>query len=95
MFPVKLPFALTLLNVRGIQDKVKRKVMFLFCKGTGSHFIFLQETHSTINDVVFWSNQWGDKVIFSHGSSHSAGTAILLNNRPGKIFLKVMLMVTG
>lgn len=32
MFPVKLTFSLLPLNVRGIQNKVKRKAMFLFCK---------------------------------------------------------------
>lgn len=85
MFPVKLPFSLLSLNVRGIQDKVKRKAMFLFCKGTGSHCIFLQETHSTVTDAAFWSSQWGDKLSLSHGSSHSAGTAILFNNCPGKV----------
>lgn len=85
MFPVKLPFSLLSLNVRGIQNKVKRKAMFLFCKGTGSHCIFLQETHSIVADATFWSSQWGDKVLLSHGSSHSAGTAILFNNCPGKV----------
>lgn len=48
-------------------------------------FFFLQETHSVITDTPFWSSQWGDKMLFSHGSSHSAGTAILFNNCPGKI----------
>lgn len=73
------------LNVRGIQNKVKRKAMFLFCKSNGSHCIFLQETHSVLTDTAFWSSQWGDKMLLSHGSSHSAGTAILFNNCPGKV----------
>lgn len=85
MFPVKFKISLMSLNVRGIQDKVKRKAMFLFCKSNGSQCVFLQETHSTVSDSSFWSSQWGDKVLLSHGSSHSAGTAILFNNCPGKI----------
>lgn len=85
MFPVKLPLSFLSLNVRGIQNKVKRKAMFLYCKGSGSHCIFLQETHSVVNDVAFWSSQWGEKILFSHGSSHSAGVAVLFNNCPGKI----------
>ncbi len=85
MFPVKLPFSLMSLNVRGIQNKVKRKAMFLFCKSNGSHCIVLQETHSVLTDTAFWSSQWGDKMLLSHGSSHSAGTAILFNNCPGKV----------
>ncbi len=73
------------LNVRGIQNKIKRKAMFLFCKSNGSHCIFLQETHSVLMDTAFWSSQWGDKMLLSHGTSHSAGTAVLFNNYPGKV----------
>ncbi len=62
-----------------IQNKVKRKAMFLFWK-KGSHCIFLQETHSVLMDTAFWSSQSGDKMLLSHGSSYSAGTAILFNN---------------
>lgn len=36
-------------------------------------------------DEKFWSNQWGDKILFSHGTNRSAGVAILLNNFPGKV----------
>lgn len=47
--------------------------------------IFLQETHSNESDEKFWSNQWGDKILFSHGTSRSAGVGILFNNCPGKV----------
>ena len=35
-------------------------------------------------DEKFWSNQWGDKIVFSHGTNRSAGVTVL-NNSPGKI----------
>lgn len=44
------------LNTRGLQNKIKRKANFLFCKGQKAHITFLQETHSSENDVKFWSN---------------------------------------
>lgn len=59
--------------------------MFLFCKNRGSQFIFLQETHSSLNDVIFWGNQWGEQIVFSHGTTPSGGVAIFLNKSPGKI----------
>ena len=37
---------------------------------------FFQETHSTPADVEQWSNEWGGKLIFSHGSSDSRGVLI-------------------
>lgn len=69
MFSVKIPFSITSINVRGIQNLVKRKAMFLFCKNRDSQFIFLQETHSSVNDAMFWGNQWGEKIVFSHGTT--------------------------
>lgn len=71
------------LNARGLRDNIKRKSIFLFCKGEKANFILLQETHSKPEDEKFWVNQWGDKIIFDHGSTKSAGLAILFCNSPG------------
>ena len=38
----------------------------------------LQETHSTVEVEQQWENEWGSKVLYSHGSTLSAGVAILL-----------------
>ncbi len=84
MFSLKSRLSFCSLNARGLKNKVKRKGIFLFCKGQKSHFVFLQETHSTEEYAAFWKMQWGDTV-FSHGSSRSAGVAICLNNCPGKV----------
>lgn len=74
------------LNVRGIRDLTKRKALFLFCNSKKRDVYFLQETHSSVNDESFWSTQWGGKTLFSHGSTHSGGVAILFNhNFSGKI----------
>lgn len=85
MFSVKSAFSCISLNARGLRNSIKRKALFLFCKSKNSHCVFLQETHSNLDDVKFWTSQWGDKIIFSHASTHSAGVAILFNNLPGKI----------
>uniref|UniRef100_A0A1A8EWE2 Reverse transcriptase domain-containing protein n=1 Tax=Nothobranchius korthausae TaxID=1143690 RepID=A0A1A8EWE2_9TELE len=73
------------LNARGLRDIVKRKSIFLFCKGEKANIILLQETHSQQEDEKFWVNQWGDKILFDHGSTKSAGVAILFCNSPGKL----------
>ena len=64
---------------------LKRKSFFLYCKGKHTDFIFIQETHSCTDDKDFWRNQWGNDVWFSHGSTRSAGVAILKDNFRGKI----------
>lgn len=82
---VKTKFVFGSLNVRGLKDIVKRKAVFLFCKGQKVHCLFLQETHSTDSDTSFWTNQWGDKIFFSHGSNRSGGVAICFNKCPGEV----------
>lgn len=68
------------INVRAIRNHFKRKAVFLFCRRYSTDFIFLQETYSCKEDEKFWKSQWGDGAYFSHGSNHSAGVAVLLNN---------------
>ena len=65
-------------NVKGLQSTKKRLKVFeyLKCKVTPYGIIFLQETHSTINDENKWTNEFGGKVFFSHGSSNSCGVLI-------------------
>lgn len=57
----------------------------MYLKSEKAQAYLVQETHSIETDERFWSNQWGDKILFSHGSNRSAGVAILLNNFPGKV----------
>ena len=73
-------FKLISLNVRGINNFQKRRTMFLWCRRKKSHLVFLQETHSKKEIETQWRNEWGGKILFFHGSSNSAGAAILIRN---------------
>jgi hypothetical protein len=44
---------------------------------------FMQETHSTTNIENEWSKRTRDKLVISHGTSNSKGTAILFGNKLG------------
>ncbi len=83
MVNVKISFGS--LNVRGLKDIVRRKALYLFCKRQKSHCLFLQETHSSDVDATFWTNQWGDRILFSHGSDRSGGVVICFNKCLGEI----------
>ena len=85
VFQLRTDISFVSFNTRGLKDSVKRKAVFLFCKGQQAHCTFLQETHSDKSDVKFWTQQWGDKILFSHGTNRSAGVAICFNRCPGKI----------
>ena len=41
--------------------------------------IFLQETYSTQNVEAIWKSEWRGSIIYSHGTTHSKGVAILFN----------------
>ena len=41
--------------------------------------LFLQETYSTQNVEAIWKSDWGVNIIYSHGTNHSKGVAILFN----------------
>jgi len=75
-----MPFKLCSFNCRGIQDYGKRRKIFHYLRSTGSDIIFLQETHSSLNDEKLWKNQWGEFGWFSSHTSNSRGVAILIRN---------------
>lgn len=72
-------------NVRGLKDNIKRKALFLYAKSHKASFCFFQECHSTKEDTNFWRAQWGNELWLAHGSSHSAGVAILRNDFTGNV----------
>ena len=64
------------LNVRGLRDENKRRAIFQHYRPS-CNVLCLQETHSTASEESCWCAEWGGKIVFSHGSSNSRGTAIL------------------
>lgn len=88
MLKLKDDICLISVIARGVRDMTRRKSIHLFCKGKTARifylFIYLQETHSVAKDAMFWSKQWGDDAYFSHGTSRSAGVAILQKKKKFK-----------
>ena len=77
MMPRKLK--LISLNVRGLRNGNKRRAIFSYLKMQKATLFCLQETYSSSEDEKVWSAEWGGKILFLHGSSHSRGICILLN----------------
>ena len=68
-----------LLNVRGLNKTFKRRLIFRWLHKQKQHFIFLQECYSSNLCASRWENEWGGRVIYSHGTNHSKGVMILIN----------------
>ncbi len=62
---------------------MKRKALFLICKGKKAHCYLLQETLSSYLD----EKSLDEKKFFFHGTNRSAGVAILFHNCPGKVIV--------
>lgn len=67
------------LNVNGIANAVKRKIVFNTLRAQNADVYFIQETHCTDHLGKLWTNEWGGQVFYSHGSPSSRGVAILFN----------------
>ena len=69
------------LNARGIRDLQKRKSIFTWIEKQKADITFLQETCSTPEILTDWKFQWRGEMIYSHGSNHSRGVLVLINEQ--------------
>lgn len=69
-------------NARVLRQLKNRRQLFSYLHRRKADIIFLQETHSCIDDEVFWKREWGGSISFSHGSNRSRGVCILFNFQP-------------
>ena len=67
-------------NVRGIGTKRKRISVFHWLRDTMKSyekFVLLQETHSVSDEESLWESEYGNQLIFHHGSSSKNGVLII------------------
>ena len=70
------------LNVNGLLDPKNRNSLFCWLKSEKTNVIFLQETHCHSPEIVEkFKNEWGrdNQSIWSLGTNHSRGVAVLFN----------------
>ena len=81
-------------NVRGLRNREKRRSIFEFYRKRAD-FICLQETHSEKSDELFWRNEYGSDIVFSHCSSGSRGVCILLPRHKNYTFKRFKSDIEG
>lgn len=69
------------LNVNGIGNAIKRRVIFNVLREQKADIYLIQETHSTPESGFLWAREWGGQAFFSHGLSGSRGVAILIDRK--------------
>ena len=55
-----------------VKENSYRKFFYVAANG----FIFLQETHSCINDEIRWRDEFNGELFFFHGKKKTCGVAI-------------------
>ena len=65
-------------NIKGIQNNSKQLYVTEYFKNKleNNRILFLQETHSTINDENIWKNDFNGSVFYSNGISQSCAFLI-------------------
>ena len=67
------------LNVRGLNNKKKRRSIFTYLKDQKCHFYFLQETYSEPKDEIVWKSEWAGEILYSHGTNRKKGVCIFIS----------------
>ena len=75
-------------------DASKRRKIYDYFRSVADVLI-LQETHSVKEVEQVWQNEWGGKIIFSHGSSNARGIAILVKVKSSLIFRNICSDIEG
>ena len=57
--------------------------------------LIIQETHSCVEIENLWQNEWGGKIIFSHGTTNARGVAICCTNEVFKNVQNVFVDTEG
>ena len=73
------------LNARGLGQSLQRRRVFRYLKMQKPDICFLQETHCIKENEYFWGQEWGNKCMFSNGSSNARGVGILLGSWVSKV----------
>lgn len=71
-------FKMLSFNVRGLRDEHKRTSIFNYVRRKNIDLCLIQEAHCTEKEENIWENQWGGKIIFSHGASNARGVIVLI-----------------
>ena len=64
-------------NARGLRQQNKRRSVFAYLHNLNFDIYFVQETHSDHRDEIYWRNEWGGEIVFSHGNTSSRGVCIM------------------
>lgn len=66
-------------NIRGLNDKFPRALMFQYLKAVTPHVVFLQETHLDGSRVLSLHRAWIQRALHATYSTYSRGVSVLIS----------------
>lgn len=66
-------------DIKGLNDKVKRSLLFKYLKSRKPHILFLQETHLMGSKILALKKSWVKQGFHATYSLYARGVAFLLN----------------
>lgn len=68
-------------NVNGLNNPIKRRLVFDKLRKSKAQVMLLQETHSSSQSSKLWEQEWGGDIFLNHFSQNSRGVAILIDRQ--------------
>ena len=56
-------------RLKQFKEKKRKNFYFTWCRKWNADFLFLQETHSTVENGMSWRHEWGAEIISANGNS--------------------------
>ena len=77
------------MNVRGLNNKLKRRTLFNKIRKEKYDFYFLQEIYATDETLLLWEKEWGGSIYSSTFTTKQRGVAILCNRNSEYVLKEV------
>lgn len=78
-------FKISSIHLNGARDAAKRAQLYDVLKMKNMDIAFVQETHTTPDNVVEWQKEWDGHICLSHKTVFSAGVGILFKEYSTRI----------
>ena len=74
-------FKMISLNVKGLNNSVKRQKILNWLSRRSPDIVFLQQTFCTKKVENVWKREWKGDVYYSHGTNHSKGVMVMIKEK--------------
>ena len=83
------------LNTRGLGENIKRRKIFRYFKRFDIDLCLVQETHCDGEKESVWTNEWGNRCLFSNGNNRACDVGLLCSKKVASSIREVVRDMAG